>query len=260
MRMDAITIGLLGLSLWLPAAAMAAAAAATPAPDDEVAEELDEISVEGLRERQRTPQLSFEWLSRLVGEFTIDGRIQANPNGSPGEARNAMGKALCVGFGAAPGVLCDLQVRWTEVTDRDGGRVPGGISTLDPAVMLFGFNLGSHSNPMSGSGRHNANADPESFTIAHALIDSRGVAESGTGYRAGTDTMTSRAPCIAISGNCERLVRIIAPEDLQTIEMRIDLQIDGEVATRYDLVMHRQEDSKVVVFGRKPEKEKRRRK
>ena len=243
------------LTLALPVMAWAAAPApSVPQQAGREQQQLDEVTVEGRRERQRKPQQSFEWLARLVGEFTIEGHVHADPDGSSGESREARGHALCVGFGLAPGVLCDLQVRWAAVTDGDGEPLPGGISTLDPAVMLFGFNLGAHSDTMYG-GPYNAAADPESYTIAHILIDNQGVAETGSGFRAGTDTMTSRAPCAAIPANCERVVRIIAPDDLETVEMRIDLAIDGDVAMRHDFFLRRVVDSKAVVFGREPVKE-----
>lgn len=250
---------LLGMTLALAEAAGAAAPAPQASQQPREQQQLDEVTVEGRRERQHKPQQSFDWLARLVGEFTIEGHVLANPDGSSSESREAQGHALCVGFGVAPGVLCDLKVRWPEVTGADGAPVPGGVSTLDPAVMLFGFNLGAHADPIHG-GRYNAAADPESYTIAHILIDSRGVAEAGSGFRAGTDTMTSRAPCVAIPAGCERLVRIIAPDDLKTVQMRIDLAIDGDVALRHEFVLHRVVDSEAVVFGREPGSEKKGRK
>lgn len=243
----------LALALTLPGVA-AAAGAVSPRSDRVEQTELDEVTVEGRRERQRKPQQSFDWLARLVGAFTIDGSIQSYPHGASGDISEAHGHAVCVGFGIAPGVLCDLQVRWPEATDASGGPVPGGVSTLDPAVMLLGFNLGAHADPMR-SGRHYAASDPDSYTIAHFLVDNTGVAEGGAGFRAGTDTMTSRAPCVAIPIDCQRMVQISAPDDLQTIQMRIDLEIQGDVATRYEFVLRRDVESEAVVFGRKPEKE-----
>lgn len=258
MRRAELAACLMGMTLALAGASWAAAPASSASQQvrqEREQEQLDEVTVEGRRERQRKPQQSFEWLARLVGEFTIQGHVQADPEGLSGESSEVSGHALCVGFGLAPGVLCELQVRWAEVTGADGEPLPGGISTLDPAVMLFGFNLGAHSDPMYG-GPYNAAADPESYTIAHILIDSQGVAEAGSGFRAGTDTMTSRAPCVAIPANCERMVRIIAPDDLATVEMRIDLAIAGEVAMRHDFILNRVVDSKAVVFGREPVREK----
>ena len=255
MRRAELAACLMGMTLALAGAAWAAAPASSASQQSRQQQQLDEVTVEGRRERQRKPQQSFDWLARLVGEFTVEGHVHADPDGSSGESREARGRALCVGFGVAPGVLCDLQVRWADMTGADGQSIPGGVSTLDPAVMLFGFNLGAHADPIHG-GRYNAAADPESYTIAHILIDSQGVAEAGSGFRAGTDTMTSRAPCVAIPANCERMVRIIAPDDLATVEMRIDLAIAGEVAMRHDFILNRVVDSKAVVFGREPVREK----
>lgn len=194
MRKQALATCLSGLPLAVPGAE--SAAGATPLLSPQVVQEqqeLDEVTVEGRRDRQRKPQQSFDWLARLVGEFTIDGDVYANPDRTSGDVQKAQGHALCIGFGIAPGVLCDLRVRSTDVTGEDGGEILGGVSTLDPAVMMFGFNLGAHADAIYG-GRQNAAADPDSYTIAHILVDNTGVAEGGSGFRAGTDTMTSRAP------------------------------------------------------------------
>lgn len=184
----ALVTGLPALALALTLPGVAAAAGAVALQSERVEPtELDQVTVEGRRERQRKPQQSFDWLARLVGEFTIHGSIQSYPHGASGDPSEARGHALCVGFGVAPGVLCNLQVRWSEAKDAGGGPVPGGISTLDPAVMLFGFNLGAHADPMRSNG-HYAPSDPDSYTIAHFLVDNTGVAEGGAGFRAGTDT------------------------------------------------------------------------
>lgn len=237
----------------------ASAAAPTPPASSDARsgseEVLDEVTVEARRRGQRKPQQSFDWLARLVGEYTIDGYVLPDPDGLTSHSRDARGHALCVGFGFGPAVQCEVRIRWPDVTGPDGEEVPGGVSTLDGATMLFGFNLGSYSDPMNKNIRSYAGTDPESFTIAHILVDNKGVAEGGSGFRMGTDTMTSRAPCVAIPENCQRLVRIIVPGDRAPVEMRIDLEIDGAVAMRYDFLLHRIEDSPAVVYGRKPTKE-----
>lgn len=253
MRKEALATCLLVLA-W-PGMALAAAAMPPASPEARRREEvLDEVTVEARRRGQRKPQQSFEWLARLVGEYTIDGYVLPDPD-MTSSAREARGHALCVGFGFGPAVQCEVRIRWPDVTGPDGEDVPGGVSTLDGAMMLFGFNLGSYSDPMNKGARSYAGTDPESFTIAHFLVDNKGVAEGGSGFRVGTDTMTSRAPCVAIPENCERVVRIIVPNDLATVEMRIDLEIDGAVAMRYDFILHRVQESKAVVYGRKPAKE-----
>lgn len=58
---------------------------------------------------------------------------------------------------------------------------------------------------------------------------------------------------MAIPTDCQRVVQISALDDLQTIQMRIDLEIQGDVIMRYELVLRRMA-SEAVVFGRKPEK------
>lgn len=254
MHRDKLATCLSGLLLTLPctaAAADAAAPASQQAPRAD--EELSEVVVEGQRVIQRKPQQSFDWLARLVGEFTIDGYVHPTPGDTSSDLQDVHGHALCVGFGIAPGVQCELRVRWPDATGPDGSEVPGGVSTLDPAVMLFGFNLGTHVDVMYGAPLRPGEApDMDTYTIAHMMIDNKGVAEGGAGYRMGTDTMTSRSPCVAIPVDCERVVVIAVPADLQTVEMRIDLEIKKALAMRYKFVMHRVPDSESVVYGRKP--------
>lgn len=161
-----------------------AAAAETAQPASQQArqtdEELDEVHVQGRRGRQ-SPQQAFDWLARLVGQFTIDGYVDPGPDGTSSRAQEPKGEAICVGFGIAPGVQCALRVRWAAATGPDGAEIPGGVSTLDPAVMLFGFNLGVNTDLLNGGDPY-VPPDPERYTIAHILVDNKGVAEGGAGY------------------------------------------------------------------------------
>ncbi len=227
------------LALNLPASVSVAAAAAGQRSD----QELDEVLVEGRRGRQRSPQQSFEWLARLVGQFTIDGFVDPRGDGTLDDLVSVQGQATCVGFGIAPGVQCELRVRWPEVKGPNGEVLPGGASKLDPAVMLFGMHLGPE-------------IDERNYTIAHIMVDNEGVAESGAGYRIGADTVTYRSPCAEVPVDCEREVKIVAHADLETIDVRIEWRTEGSDGVLYDFVMHRVPDSKAVVFGRKPVEEK----
>lgn len=229
--------GLLMLTPAVPGAVWPAAPPLTPAPLAVPAEEqLDEVVVEGRRIRPRA-QDSFNWLARLVGEFTIDGDVDPAPEDTAGELLRVQGQASCYGFGIGPGVVCELRARWPG-PGPDGKEFPGSVSTLDPAVMLFGFEMG-------------AQASENQYSIQNILVDSKGVAESSTGLAGGANTYVFRSSCGAIAGNCERVTRI-SVRDLQTVEMQMELQIDRAQAAHYRFVLRRVPDSEAVVYGRKP--------
>jgi len=237
MQRDALATCVLALMLTLPRMASAADAAAPQSPQAQPAEEqLDEVIVTGQRSHPRDSQKTFTWLARLVGQFTIDGYVDPQARGNPEDFLKVQGRADCAGFGIGPGVQYALRVRWPERKGPNGEEIPGVALTLDPAVMLFGF-------------------DQADLSIRHILVDNKGVAEDGVGNYLNADTVLSRSPCVAIPANCERVVRITASPDLQTVEMRIELEVDHHKAVGYDIVMHRVPGSESVVYGRKPEKE-----
>jgi len=242
MHRDELAICLLAMALALPAIASAADAEPPPSQQTQPDNELDEVLVEGRRIRQKNPQQSFNWLARLVGQFTIGGYVDPTPGTSAEDRLDVRGQAICVGFGIAPGVQCELRALWPETTGRDGEEIPGGVSAFDPAVLLFGFNLAGE-------------ASDENYTIQHILVDNTGLAESGVGYRVGDDTVLSRSACAALP-DCERVMRITVNPDLDTVEMRIELQVRREAALRYNFVMTRVPDSQAVVYGRKAVREK----
>lgn len=208
-------------------------------PDDEV---LDEVLVEGRRVEPRPRtfkelQKPFDWLARLVGEFDIDGSVDLRAQSRSGDLRNVSGRADCVGFGVGPGVQCDLRVRWQETKGPDGEDIPGGVSTLNPAVLLLGF-------------------EPVLPGVSYILVDNRGNADIAVGEMATVDTMVSRSRCVAIAGDCEQVMQITAGPDLESVEMKIDLRIKGETAVRFSFALHRVPGTVSVVYGRKQGKQK----
>lgn len=223
---------------------MAADARAAQAPTSQVqpVQELDEVIVEGRRVRERRPsfreyQQPFNFLARLVGQFDIEGNVDLRGQGNPEDLRKATGRAHCVGFGSAPGVQCELNVRWPETRGAGGEEIPGGVSTLDPAVLLFGF-------------------EPALAGVSHVFLDNRGVADTAVGEMTSPNTMFSRSKCVGIPGNCERRVRITAEPDLSAIRMDIDLAFDQQESVSFAFVMQRVPDTSSVVYGRKQPKEK----
>lgn len=237
--MAGLRTGVTALALATSGLVMAAdaPAARNPAPQAQPVEELDEVLVEGRRIRKKRPswddyQQNFNFLARLVGQFVIQGSVDLHGQGNPEDLRRVAGRAHCIGFGSAPGVQCELNVRWPETRGASGEEIPGGVSTLDPAVLLLGF-------------------EPAAPGISHVFLDNKGVADIAVGKMASPDTMLSRSKCLGIQGNCERTVRITAEPDLRAVRMNIDLAVDQQRLVGFAFVMQRVPDTGSVVYGRK---------
>lgn len=248
-----------GLAIWLALALMAPGPAATAdsidaqRPQDQAIDvELEEIVVTARRARYvyQNPQIHFDWLARLVGEFAVEGYVDINPRGGAREVLTAEGTVNCIGFGVAPGVQCELHVRWPEMKGPGGELIPGRAPTLDPAMMLFGFKENSYNYKLGGF-------VTSEYGIKHTLIDNKGVFESGHGVYVGDDTVESRSHCSAVRADCERMVRITAAPDLRTIDMLIELTIEKHEAVRYVFLLRRVPGSKALVYGREPEQKNR---
>lgn len=240
------------LAIWLVAMALAtgAAAAEPEQPDDELAE----VVVTGRRAAdaivQQNPQMHFNWLARLVGEFTVEGYVDVSPRAGTRDLLTAAGRIKCIGFGVAPGVLCDLNIRWPRKTAADGKEIPGTAPTLDPATLLFGFKENGYNYELGGF-------EVSEYAIKHVLVDNRGVFESGHGVHDGEDTVVSRSHCAAVRADCERLVRITASPDARTVDLLIELDIEGHKAVRHVLLMSRVPGTDAEVYGREPAKKER---
>jgi hypothetical protein len=188
-------------------------------------EELDETLIKGNLFAAK-PQQSFDWLARLVGSYTIGGQVDLRAGGNPEDLRPVDGQGTCIGFGLGPAVHCELQIRWSEPAGED---IPGGVSTYDPAVMLFGFN-----------GRTSG--------ITYALVDSKGVAEGSSGTLISANTVRARRPCASLPGNCQREVHITAEPDLKVVRIRMDTEIDFRRVLSYQFVLNRVPGSPAVTF------------
>jgi hypothetical protein len=216
---------LLGPVFLLSGALLAAAAQSASQPEPS-AEELGEVLIEGLK-AERDPQKVINWLAHLVGEFTYEGQVDVHAQGNPEDMHAVRGSGSCVGYGPAPAVQCDVNVRWSKAQGENGEAVLGGVSTLDPAIMLFGF-------------------ASDRVGIRYMLVDNQGTADAALGYVVG-NTLVSRAPCANVPGNCERVVHITISEDAKEIDMRIDLEIDYRRAVRFEFGMRRVPGSKALV-------------
>lgn len=206
----------------LPALAFGAGAAGrpgqppAPAPS---AEELDEILVRGARVKpDRDPVAILAWLRRFVGEFSYSGYVDVRAEGIPRQRNGITGSASCVAFGEAPGVHCTLNVAWKEVRGPNDEEVPGGVSTLSPAMIQYGL-------------------DPDRLGVRFMQVDSRGIAERGNGYLF-SNTLTTTTPCVGMP-DCQRITKINAHPDGNFIETQIDIEKSGRLVARYFLVMTR---------------------
>ena len=154
------------LSVWLIAQGLSVSLlAAEPQQEQDSDKELGEILVEG-RKPEKNPQKVIDWMARLVGEFTFEGEVDLQAKGRPQDLHPVRGSGNCIGFGPAPAVQCEINVHWTPVPYEERGTVLGGVSNLEPAMMLFGF-------------------EPDRFGIRYMLVDSEGIAEGALGYVVG---------------------------------------------------------------------------
>src|SRR5262245_23247225 len=192
----AVLVSSVALALQAAVPTLAADAPTLSPPAASADQELDEVLVKGRRVREQLPgwkdlQRPFDWLARLVGRFVVEGHVDPHATGNPRDFLKVQGRAECVGFGVAPGVQCELTIRWPESKTPDGREIPGSAPNLNPAVLLYGYE-----RPANG--------------IRYILVDSKGIGESTVGLMATADTMQSRTPCKTLPGDCERAVRITA--------------------------------------------------
>ena len=202
-----------GAAKVLPGKSPASAAAAAD-------QELDELLVAGAKPL-RDPRKVVAWLTRLLGQFSVDGSVDLHGKGDPADQRKVEGQSKCIAVGAEPGLQCELRIRWhQEEGSYAGALLLGGESTLDPAVMLYGV-------------------APDGLHITYVLVDNKGTADGAWGDLINPDTLASRKPCAGIPGDCERIMRITASPDLKKVEMRVVLEIDRKKAETFTFVMNR---------------------
>jgi hypothetical protein len=189
--------------------------------------ELDEVVVEG-RRALRKPQAILDWMARLVGQFTVDGKVDLHGQSDTG-VLNVQGRSTCVGLGPGPAVQCELRIRWPETRGKGGEVVAGGVSNLDPAMMMFGF-------------------EPNRIGIRHMLVGNDGIADGAMGYLLSGDTLVTRARCGGVAGICERVVRVTAEPDAQTVRVEIEMQVELRKAMTIAFEMHRVPGSPSMVY------------
>jgi hypothetical protein len=203
---------------------LGAQAAKTRSPDPQAStptsgdQELDEILVEG-RKPLKSPTKAREWMMRLPGRFVVDGSAVLNREGVTSETVAVQGRTNCVSY-PTPAVLCELKLRWSEPLDAERARLFGGASKLDPAVLMYTY-------------------DVERVRVRHMLVDSEGIAESAVGFLYDSDTLITRNKCVNVPGDCQRTVQVTAEPDLRQVEMKIDMEVEFLRVATFRLVMHR---------------------
>jgi hypothetical protein len=189
-------------------------------PASPATQELDEVLVNGSRVRpNRDPQQVVNWLKLLVGQFRYTGYVEASAEGVPREMLRVRGKADCIAFGLAPGVICRIDVTWPEVRGPGEAVVPGGISSLAPAMVQYGL-------------------DKDRYSIRYMQVDNKGLADRGHGYLV-ADSLVTSAPCVGLEGNCQRISRITPRDDGRIIDMQVDFERDAERIARFRFILHR---------------------
>jgi hypothetical protein len=211
-----------------PATAASASQPAAPPPiaaqrtdDPSQLDELDAVIVNG-QKPSRKPSEILTWMRRLTGQYRYEGHIDLLGNGDPDDMQPVTGSGDCIGFGPAPAVQCEINVRWPETPLRSGEVMLGAVSNLSPAMILFGF-------------------EPDERGIRFMLVDNKGIAEPALGLLAG-DTLTSTERCVNTPGVCQKTTRITAEPEGKLIEMQIDVETSYRLTTSYRFVLHRVSD------------------
>jgi hypothetical protein len=210
------------------------------------------------------------WLRRLVGKYRFDGLVHVvgrgdcgtlppDPNSTTVEippepyCQSVKGTGDCVALGKGPGVQCVLNVTWKDMYEmvlqksEEGAEtvdasptgifeLPAGVSYLDPAMMLFGFN-------------------PADSEISYLLVDNKGMPEGGQGRISG-NRATFRTKCVnapvllnamkpeefndRLPSSCDRILHFDARQDSKVVLITMDIEINDDVFTRATMTMRRQ--------------------
>lgn len=187
------------------------AAAPQPSPGGEQDEELEEVIVSGTAKIVRSPRALRSWLKRLVGQHSYGGYVELGGEGVPQERRLVSGAGNCIPLDEIA-VHCEIRIRWPDVKAADGAGLPGGVSALAPAIILYGL-------------------DPTNQGIRSLLVDSLGMAHGGLGELRG-NTLTTSTPCVDLPGKCSRVSRVVAQPDGK-IRMEIDIELESTRVARH---------------------------
>jgi hypothetical protein len=220
----------IGLSLLLPVAALAASPSTQPTgPRKE--DELSQVDITA-EKATRKPSELIAWIRRLLGQYTIDGKVDLGGKGNPNERWTAVGTGTCIGFGLAPGVQCEMNVKWPAVPGPHGAEILSGVSDLSPAMMLYAM-------------------QPDDIGITYMQVNNTGLAEGSTGFII-NNTATFKSPCVNAPPGCQREVRITAESENKVITMEIDTLLNYELAARFNFKLRRVAEPQAAQAGKAP--------
>src|SRR5690606_29088755 len=89
-------------------------------------QDLDEVLVSGARHTRKASEV-IAWMRRLTGQFVYEGHVDLRGQDNPEDQRPVRGGAICVGFGPASGVQCEIRVTWPEARGENGAPMLGGV-------------------------------------------------------------------------------------------------------------------------------------
>jgi hypothetical protein len=112
-----------------------------------------------------------------------------------------------------------MQVLWRDIRAADGSELPGGVSTLSPAMILYGI-------------------DMDRLGIRYQLVDNQGLANGGLGYLYG-DTLYTTTDCVDLPGNCKRILQVTPKSDGKEVHVDIKIQRDGTQVAHYVFELRR---------------------
>lgn len=225
---SALRCSMVALTLLLSPAVFAAAATPPPAaaPSAEAkppesgksVDQLNDVVVSG-EKPTRQPSVLIDWIRRLPGQYTIDGKVDLGGKGNANERWSAYGTGSCVAFGVAPGVTCEISVRWPPIPGPHGPEVVSAVSDLAPAMIAYAM-------------------EPDDLGIRYMMVNSKGLAEGTTGYIIG-DTATFKTPCVNAPPGCQRVIRITVESGNPLVQMQVDTELNTQLAAHFDFKFRR---------------------
>jgi hypothetical protein len=122
-----------------------------------------------------------------------------------------------------------LHVHWQDIRAEDGTDLPGGISSLTPAMILYGI-------------------DVNYMGIHSQQVDSLGTANGGLGYLHG-NTLIVTTDCVDLPGDCKRNFRVSAPPDGEEIQFEVEIVRDANRIAHHVFLLRRLAESQLQVKG-----------
>lgn len=173
-------------------------------------------------------------MTRLSGQFEVQGSVQPGDGHHIGEhTLPVSGRSACESYFPQPGAQCELRVQWPPSLTLGAGTALAEVVNLDPVIILFGGVW-------------------QPASILHMLVDGNGIAESGLGHLYSSDTLVTQTKCAVAEGNCERVLRVTAKDDLKEVLFEIHVNRDLQRAFSLKLAMRRIDDNAPLAGRERP--------